>query len=215
VAACAAMLKSINKNYTHYDIENIMESSVFIPDEWDFNYGAGIVNFSKCISEISPSTPRISFNNNYDAVITSSSFNSIIYYTTDGSDPIAGLSNVYKNPIDTAGIVEIKAIAYEKGKVPSAIATLKIKWSENVDIRYKGKKSIKSSYNVVKYYCSNRDIVSFDGKQIKGESIGKASITLFYESGQRVTYNVTVDFAPFQWFHEIIYKLFGILLWSL
>lgn len=74
---------------------------------------------------------------------------------------------------------------------------------------------VESSYNIEKYTCSNDEIASFDGNRIKGESIGKATITIFYESGQRVTYNVTVDFAPFQWFHEIIYKLFGVLLWSL
>ena len=215
VAACAAMLKSINKQYTHYDIESIMESTVYVPDGWDFDYGVGIVNFSNCISQISASTPKISFNSNYDAVITSSSSNSVIYYTTDGSDPIVGTSKIYESPIDTSSAVRIKAIAYEDGKVPSAIATLKIKWSENMDVRYKGRESVKTTYDIVKYTCSNEEIVSFDGKQIKGESIGEATVTIFYESGQRVTYKVTVDFAPFQWFHEIIYKLFGVLLWSL
>lgn len=215
VAACAAMLKSINKQYSHSDIESIMESTVYIPDGWDFDYGVGIVNFSNCISQTSASTPKISFNSNYDAVITSSSPDSVIYYTTDGSDPIVGSSKIYVTPIDTSNAVKIKAVAYEEGKIPSAIATLKIKWSENLDIRYKGRKSVKSYYDIVKYNCSNEEIVSFDGKQIKGESIGEATVTIFYETGQRVTYDVTVDFAPFQWFHEIIYKLFGVLLWSL
>ena len=126
-----------------------------------------------------------------------------------------GTSKIYESPIDTSSAVRIKAIAYEDGKVPSAIATLKIKWSENMDVRYKGRESVKTTYDIVKYTCSNEEIVSFDGKQIKGESIGEATVTIFYESGQRVTYKVTVDFAPFQWFHEIIYKLFGVLLWSL
>lgn len=215
VAACAAMLKSINKQYTHYDIESIMENTVYVPNGWDLNYGVGIVNFSNCISQASATTPKISFNSNYDVVITSSSSNSVIYYTTDGSDPIIGTSKIYESPIDTSSAVRIKAIAYEEGKVPSAISTLKIIWSENIDIRYKGKESVKSTYDIVKYNCSNEEIVSFDGKQIKGESIGEATVTIFYESGQRVTYKVTVDFAPFQWFHEIIYKLFGVLLWSL
>ena len=215
VAACASMLKSINKQYTHSDIENIMESSVYVPDGWDLNYGVGIVNFSNCISQISASTPKIFFNSNYDAVITSSSSNAVIYYTTDGSDPVVGLSEVYESPIGTSSAIKIKAIAYEEGKILSAISTLNIKWSENVDIRYKGREYVKSTYDIVKYTCSNEKIVSFDGKQIKGESIGEATVTIFYESGQRVTYKVTVDFAPFQWFHEIIYKLFGVLLWSL
>lgn len=192
-----------------------MESTVYVPDGWDFDYGVGIVNFSNCISQVSATTPKILFNSNYDVVITSSSSNSVIYYTTDGTNPIIGSSKIYENPIDTSDAFRIKAIAYEEGKIPSAIATLKIKWSENLDIRYKGRKSVKSSYNIVKYNCSNEEIVSFDGKQIKGESIGEATVTIFYESGQRVTYDVTVDFAPFQWFHEIIYKLFGVLLWCL
>ncbi len=214
VAACAAMLKSINKQYTHYDIESIMKSTVYVPEEWDFNYGVGIVNFSNCISQISAFTPKISFNSNYDAVIKSPSSNATIFYTTDGSDPIAGSSKIYEGPIDISNASAIKAIACEEGLLPSAIATLNIKWSESIDIRYKGRKSIKSSYAIEKYTCSNEEIVSFDGKRIKGESIGNATVTIFYESGQRVTYFVCVDFARFQWIHRIVYNLFGILLWS-
>lgn len=215
VAAAAAFIKSVNQNYTPDQIKTIVKETAFAPENWNEEYGIGILNLGNIVSYLSVSTPVLSFNPNNDVVITTSSSSAVVYYTTDGSDPVVGVSKIYDGPINTSSAVKIKAVAYERGKAPSDIAMLNIKWSKNIDIRYKGRKTVNSSYDIVKYTCSNEEIVSFDGKQIKGESIGEATVTIFYESGQRVTYNVTVDFAPFQWFHEIIYKLFGILLWSL
>lgn len=215
VSACAAMLKSIDKQFTCSEIEEIIESTVYVPENWDFNYGVGIVNFANCISKLYASTPKISFNSNYDVIITSSSPNETIYFTTDGSEPIVGASKIYSEPIDVTEATNINAVAYEIGKKPGVISNLKIKWFDNITIRYKGSKNINSKYGIKKYYCSDDDIISFDGKSIKGESIGNAIVTIFYNTGQRATYNVTVDFANYQWFHKIIYNLFGVLLWSL
>ena len=215
VAAAAAFIKSVNQNYTPDQIKTIIKETDFTPENWNKEYGIGILNLGNVVSRLSVSTPVLSFNPNNDVVITTSSSDAVVYYTTDGSNPVVGVSKIYDGPINTSSTVKIKAVAYEQGKAPSDIASLNIKWSKNIDIRYKGRKNINSSYEIVKYTCSNEEIVSFDDKQIKGESIGEASVTIFYETGQMVTCKVTVDFAPFQWFHEIIYKLFGVLLWSL
>lgn len=215
VAAAAAFIKTINPECTPEIVKSIIRESAFVPKNWNALYGTGILNFSNIMSKLSASTPELSFNKNNNVVISSPYENAIIYYTTDGSNPIIGVSNIYTKPINTSNLESIKAIATENQKIPSAVATLKIKWEEDIDIRYKGTKRIKSPYDISKVHSSNEEIVSFDGKKIKGESVGRAKVTICFETGQIVTYDVRVDFAPFQWFHKIIYKLFGVLLWSL
>ncbi len=215
VTAAVATLKSVKPNISWEEIEELIKTNATVPTDWNPLYGVGILNVEDMLFDIFSAPPQIVFDSNFNVTIASILSEATIYYTTDGSDPIVGSSKIYESPIDISNATKIKAIAYEEGEIPSEIATLKIKWFENLEIRYKGRKSVKSSYDIVKYYCSNEEIVSFDGKYIKGEGIGDASVTIYYETGQKVTYNVTVDFAPFQWVHEIIYKLFGVLLWSL
>lgn len=215
VTAAVATLKSVKPNISCEEAIELVKTKATVPSDWNPLYGVGILNVENMLSDMFSASPEIAFDSNFNVKITSISNNATIYYTTDNTDPIIGESNIYTAPIDISNAIKIKAIAYEEGKIPSAIATLNINWSKNIDIRYMGRKNINSSYNIEKYICSNDEVVSFDGKQIKGCGIGEASVTIFYETGQRVTYYVTVDFAPFQWFHEIIYKLFGVLLWSL
>ena len=136
----------------------------------------------------------------------------MIYYTTDGSDPIVGSSKIYESPIDTSNIIKIKAIAYEEGKIPSAIATLNIKWSKNETIRYKGTKALDLPpvYEIKNCYSSDEEVVTVDKDgNIKGISVGEAKVTVYLESNQVVTYNVTVEYEFWQLF--IIYFLFGFL----
>ena len=117
-------------------------------------------------------------------------------------------------PIKTSRVEKIKAIAYNEEQLPSNVAVFDVYWTENVVIRYKGRYTVRLDYEMERYNCTNEEIVSFDGTQIKGNSIGKASVVIFYETGQRVIYNVTVKFADWQWIHKIFYEWFGILLWS-
>ena len=215
VSAAAANVKSLNQYIPPQYIKETIVNSARTPDGWDKKYGVGILDMAELVSRILTDSPKITFIKRNFVEIFTSNPNSTIYYTTDGSVPIVGVSPIYTEPIDVSQVGSVKAIAFEEGKSLSAIATLNIIWSKNIDIRYMGRESVKSSYEIERFICSNEDIVSFDGEEIKGRGIGKASVTIFYETGQRVTYKVTVDFAPFQWFHEIIYKLFGVLLWSL
>lgn len=213
VSSAIAILLSIDPTLTVSEIETILKQSATVPENWDTSYGVGIVDFSEMITLIKTIPPQITASNN---MVIISAPEAKIYFTTDGTDPVENESNLYSGePINISGIKTVKAIAVAEGQPPSDIVSFDAKRFENIDIRYKGRKTIKSSNKIEKYYCSNEKIVSFDGNQIKGESIGKATVTIFYETGQIATYNVTVDFAPFQWFHKIIYKLFGVLLWSL
>ncbi len=213
VSSAIAILLSIDPTLTVSEIETTLKQTATVPENWDSSYGAGIVDFSEMITLIKTIPPQITASNN---TVVISAPEAKIYFTTDGTDPIINESNLYSGePINISGIKTVKAIAVAEGQPPSNIVSFDVNRLENIEIRYKGRKTIKSLYKIEKYYCSNDEIVSFDGKQIKGESIGKATVTIFYETGQMVTYKVTVDFAPFQWFHEIIYKLFGVLLWSL
>lgn len=211
VAACAAMLKSINKQYLPSEIETIIEDSVYVPDGWNFNYGVGIVNFSNCISKVSSSAPRMTFDEKYNVIITAPSCNAVIYYTTDGSDPIIGVSNVYEGPIDKTGAPSVKAIAYEQGKLPSPISTLRMKWTEKIKVRYKGTKDLPLSPYIpaTSSYSTDESIVTCSEKSIKGISVGEARVTVNLASGQKVTYKVTVEYESWQLF--IIYFLFGFL----
>ncbi len=214
VTAAVAFVKTINFDCFPESIKSIIKESAFIPENWSTRYGVGIINFSNIMTKLSASPPRLSFDGNNNVIISSSD-NALIYYTTDGSNPVVGISDIYSEPINTSNIETVKAIAVENEKIPSAVATLKIRWEEDIEIRYKGTKRIKTQYNIISAHSSNEEIVSFDGEKIKGESIGDAKVTIYFETGQVVTYNVCVDFASFQWFHKIIYKLFGVLLWSL
>ncbi len=213
VSAGAAVLKSLYPTMTAEEIENRIKETAYIPPGWDAdNYGTGIINFSLMVEDLRSKKPTIVLSE--EKITIKNIYNNTVYYTTDGSDPIVGISKEYEDPIDKKDISTIKAISYEEGKLPSAISTLHVNWSEPIQIRYKGRKTIDLLGEVERYNCTNEEIVSFDGTQIKGNSIGKATVVIFYETGQRVVYNVTVKFADWQVIHKFFYKYFGILLWS-
>lgn len=213
VAAAAAFLKTLNPNYSPETIESIIKENVFVPEDWDTDYGTGILDFSAIVSKYISPYPKITLNSDKKAEISTGVEDAIIYYTTDGSKPIVGVSSVYSEPIDIKGAVSIRAIVYEEGKYPSTAATLKINWKENITIRYKGTKSMLLPPNrkIVSCYSNNEEIVTADkyNQTIYGVSVGEAKVVVNLETGQRVTYNVTVEYEPWQLF--IIYFLFGFL----
>lgn len=214
VTAVVATLKSVKPNISCEEVIGLVKEKATIPSKWNSLYGVGILNVENMLSDVFSVSPEITFDSNFNVTITSISNKAIIYYTTDNTDPIIGESNIYTTPIDTSNATGIRAIACEEGKLPSAISTLNISWSEDIQIRYGGRKTIDLLGEVERYNCTNEEIVSFDGTQIKGNSIGKASVVIFYKTGQRVVYNVTVKFADWQWIHKVFYEWFGILLWS-
>lgn len=213
VAAAAAFLKTLNTNYSPETIESIIKENVFVPEDWNTDYGTGILDFSEIVSKYISPYPKITLNSDKKAEIFTEVENAVAYYTTDGSKPIVGVSSVYSEPIDIKGAVSIRAIVYEEGKYPSTAATLKINWKENITIRYKGTKSMLLPPNrkIVSCYSNNEEIVTADkyNQTIYGVSVGEAKVVVNLETGQRVTYNVTVEYEPWQLF--IIYFLFGFL----
>lgn len=213
VTAAVAILLSIDNALSVSDVETILKQTTQIPDDWNVDYGAGIVDFLKMTTLRKTAAPKITLTDN-GAVITASP-QAKIYYTTDGTNPIVGESDLYLGePIKTSRVEKIKAIAYIEEQLPSSVAVFDVYWTENIVIRYKGRHTVELDYEMERYNCTNEEMVSFDGKRIKGESIGKATVVIFYETGQRVIYNVTVKFADWQVIHKFFYKYFGILLWS-
>ncbi len=213
VSAAAAFLKTLNPNYSPETIKNIIKENVFIPENWNTDYGTGILDFSKIVSKCISPYPKITLNANKKAEISTEVEDAIIYYTINNSKPIPGVSSVYSEPIDITEAISIKAIVVEKDKFPSTAATLKINWSEDITIRYKETKNLLLPPNrrISLSNSSNSDVVSVNSlnQTIYGVSIGNAKVTVYLSTGQKVTYNVTVEYAL--WQEILIYFFFGFL----
>lgn len=211
VSAASAMLKTINTSYTPYNIENIIKDSSYKPDSWNESYGTGIINFVNMSSYTKTAAPTIILGKD-GAIITANS-QAKIFYTTDGSMPIVGESDLYLGePIKTAGVDKIKAIAFIDGQLQSDVTTRSLKWTKDIKVRYKGKKALDLPpiYEIKNCYSSKEEVVTVDSKgNITGISVGEAKVTVYLEYNQVVTYNVTVEYEAWQLF--IIYFLFGFL----
>lgn len=216
VSAAAAILKSINPNFTPQEIKRIIKETASVPIGWNINYGVGILDMANMVSSITATKPVISLNSNNKAVISSSN-GGVVYYTTNGSKPVIGKSFIYNSPIDTDDISAVRAIVYESGKVPSEITTLSINWEIDLTVRYKGRKSLESILDEKIESCRviDEDIVEYLGNgRIKTHAIGKTRVIAHLSNNRRATFNITVKFAEWQFIHELIYEWFGILLWS-
>ncbi len=211
VSAAVAFLKTLNPSCSPETIERIIKENVFVSNKWDIKYGTGILDFSKIVKECIAEKPKIFINENKKVEIHTDVENADIYYTTDGSKPIVGISAIYKEPIDISDAVSINAIVCEKDKSPSILSTLRINWQERISIRYKGTKkmSLSSKAVITSCYSSNQNVAFADKNQktIYGASEGEAIIVVNLETGQKVTYIVTVEYELWQLI--IIYFLFG------
>ncbi len=213
VAAAAAFLKTLNRNYSHADIEDIIKSTAFVPKGWDYNYGAGILDFSQIMNKYISAQPKIYLNETKQAVITSENEDTVFYYTTSGAKPSAGVSELYFEPIDISYADCIRAIACEEGKYPSMPSLLKINWEEDLTIRYKETVFLRTPPGkaIIECRTSNQEIVgvvNYDGT-VEGVSVGKTKVVAILDSGQTVTYNITVQYS---WWQQLIrIFLFGFL----
>lgn len=206
VAAYVAFLKTLNRNYSHEDIEEIIKSTAFVPKGWNDNYGSGILDFSKFMDKYVSVQPKIVLDENNKALILSECENVVFYYTTAGAKPIVGVSSIYNGPIDITEADCIRAIACEEGKFPSVPSFFRINWKEDLKIRYKETLFLRTPPNKVvrECYSSDRNIVSADFSGIiEGVSVGEARVVAILDSGQTVTYNVTVQYAWWQMFIRI------------
>lgn len=207
VSAAAAMLKLIYPNITCAELTDILKSNVTVPTDWDSNYGVGVLNCESFMSIGKTAAPKIKFDDNGDIVITSSSSNATIYYTTDGTQPIVGESSVYVSPISTSKVSTIRAIAYEAGKFQSDESKLALKWSVSEEMYYKGTVSfddlkVPPNDEIIAIYSSNEDVVTVNKKdrEIYAAGKGEAKVYIYLENNRRMTVNVSVDYHIFQWF---------------
>lgn len=213
VSAAVAILLAANPDLTVSNIETILKHTAYAPDNWNYDYGAGIVDFEKMLTMTKKAkAPKITLTE--DGAIISAEPNTKIYYTTNSDIPNESDSQLYTGePISISGVSIIRAIAYKDGMLESDITSFSIKWTENHTIPYKGRYKLKMPSKIVKFTNSNEEVISFDGERITGNTIGEARLTLYLESGQTVTCNITVEFANWQIVHKIFYKLFGVILW--
>lgn len=213
VSAAAAFLKTLDPNFSPETIKSIIKENVFVPENWNPDYGTGILDFSEIVDKYISAQPKIVLNENNDAVIYSNNTNSVFYYTTTGAKPYVGQANIYKEPIDISGANSIRAISCEPGKFPSVAAKLKINWTEKITLRYKGTEYVELPPNkgITFCYSNNPDVVTVDNRSgmLYGVSVGNAKVYVYLETGQRIICDVTVKYEPWQWL--IIYFLFGFL----
>ena len=213
VSAAAAFLKTLNPLYSPEAIEKIIKECVLVPPNWNTKYGTGILNFSVIVKNYITEKPKIFINDDKKAEIYTAAENADIYYTTDGSKPIIGVSALYKEPIDISDAVSINAIVCENGKYPSILSILRINWQEKITIRYKGTKNMRLSSNaiILSCYSSDENVAVADKREktIYGVSKGGTVIVVNLKTGQKITYIVSVEYEL--WQLVIIYFFFGFL----
>lgn len=213
VSAAVAMMKTIYPDLTPTEIKEKLIQSATVPQNWTGLYGKGILNFENIIQKDRLAYPTISLSKN-GATISSSVYGSTIYYTTDGTAPIMGESKMYSSEtIDTSNINMIRATAYKDGCLPSYTVTKHLKFAIDAKVRYKGTTELPfvPDSKIIRCYSSSPDIVTTDySGNITGITTGKATVTVYFENNQVVTYNVTVEYA---WWQEIIRIFFLGFLW--
>lgn len=217
VTSAVAMIKSVYPDISCDVIADIIKSNAYVPEGWDSTkYGAGILDCSNLLPVSKTATPTVSYNDDGKLQLKSSSSTAKIYYTTDKSEPIVGVSSIYTEPISTNGVYTVKAIAYEAGKLPSDTLEYYVKWSIDADMCYKeivtfDELKIPPDAEIISCYSSNEEVVTVSraDRSIKGISKGEAKVTIFLENNRKVTVNVTVGYHPIQWF--IIIWLLGFL----
>ncbi len=219
VSAAVAIFKSTNKSLSPIKICEILTESAYKPSGWDKNYaskyGAGIVNFKNMLKYVTMPAPTISIGSNDKITITSDAKSNVVYYyTTDGTVPTTN-SKVYNGAFSVpAGSKYIKAIACVDGIILSDVASYPIQVHKQVTIRYKGEGKLDLPANArnIKYYISDDGVVGLEDGKIYGLRPGETTITVSMNANRIYYYHVKVEFAWWQFFHQIIYVLFGVLI---
>lgn len=214
VSAAVATLKLIYPDISSKKITDILKTSVYTPSGWKTKYGAGVLNCESFMSIGKTPTPQIRFNSEGKIAITSPSPNATIYYTTDGSEPIVGVSDVYSSPFSTSGVVSVRAIAYEAENFQSDEATLPIRWSVYEEVYYKetvtfDELKVPKNAKIISVYSSDENVVTVNKteREIYATGTGEATVYIYLENNRRMTVFITSEYHIFQWF--IILFLWG------
>jgi len=119
VAGAVALLYSDNtQNYTKTDIEELLDStSIDLGDAgWDGYYGEGMVNiqyaYADLIDKVNFSNTNTDCTESFNLTLSTSTANTTIYYTLDGTNPSLTNGTKYTGPISITKTQRVKAIAY-------------------------------------------------------------------------------------------------------
>lgn len=219
VSAAAATLKSIDPNITPTEVKRIIKETAYVPDGWDTNYGTGIVNFYNMVKAVlEPETScqplEIKANNGKIEIISPEGLDARIYYTIDGSVPTVENHIKYTEPVSFRNnyVEKIIAVCHENGKLISEPITYGMINHRDKTIFCKWSKNLPTYENSGKatWYSRNPEIASVDESgRITGVSPGNTDIVCRYPTGERVTWNVKVQYSPVQLFFIICF--FGFL----
>ena len=202
VSAAAAILKTINPDITPAQVKERIRATATCPDGWNTDYGSGIVNFARMITNRQTGNLSVQVSDDGIVMMRSASPNAQIYYTTDGTEPEIGVSTLYTKPFRVPNAKELKAIAYEEGALPTKVVTFRILRDETVTVRYKGIKKIdfKSKCPVGWIYGGDNEIATLsDDGRLVGKSVGETQIIVELTNHCRITYHIKVEYAWWQW----------------
>lgn len=228
VAAAAATLKSINPDITPAEVERIIKETAYVPEVWNTNYGTGIVDFYDMVRAEVSKQPKIIRNSKGEyEIISPVNSNVKIYYTVSSKNNIFETPTVdnhllYTEPLSTYDLMQqnngeavkkIVAVCHESGKLISEPVEFEVYNKKEITINYKETLQIMPEYKAAgsKWMPQNPDIVSVDkAGNITGESIGETVVTVVTSSGEKIYYNITVEYA---WWQQIIRILLLGFLW--
>ena len=214
VSAAAAILKSINPDITPAQAEKIIKETAYVPEGWDFNYGAGIVDFYNMVKTALQTETEIKLNSNDKFEIIPAGCIDAVYYTLDGTEPTPENGFVYSSPLDLSNktVPFIKAASYRNGEQIGEIAVYKMFRYETIKMNYRETEHpISSTYTKkISWKSADPNIATVDSEgNIKAVGVGETQITAKLGSGKTIVYNLQIEYSRLQLF--IIYFLFGFL----
>lgn len=212
VSAAAAILKSVNKNFTATQIKEYITASAYKPSGWNASkHGTGIVNFKNMLKYVTMPKPTITLGSNDKISITSAAgSNAKYYYTTNGTDPTTSSTKYTGSFPVPSGAKSIKAIAVVDDIIKSSVAEFPIQAHIYVDdIYYKQKKSLDLPDDAknVKYSVDNKDIVVIEEGKVHALKTGQAIVTVTMNANRIYYYHINVGYT--WWQYIIIYLFFG------
>lgn len=205
VTAAAATLKSIIPDITPSQAERLIKETAYVPEGWDFNYGAGIVDFYNMVKTALRTQTEIKLNSNDKFEIVPAGCLDAVYYTLDGTEPTPENGLVYSSPLDLSNktVSFINAASYRNGEQIGETAVYKMFRYETIKMNYRETKHpISSTYTKkIRWKSSDPNIATVDSEgNIKGVGVGETQITAKLSSGKRIIYNVKVEYSRLQWF---------------
>ncbi len=216
VAAAVAMVKSVNPDLTPAEIERLIKETAYVPENWDTNYGEGIINFYNMAVAAVSEKPEIKITSDGKIeIIAPEGSDPKIYYSLDGSVPTLENKLDYTGPISFSDLNSSKIIAvcHENGKLISEPVVYKLTQYFDLTVeRFRTDCPLSGGENMnITWRSFDPDIAKVDQNgNITGVSVGETQVYATFDSGLRITYVVTVE-PP--WWQQLIHLLFFGFIW--